>query len=203
MLSGYFLLLADVQRSHVLRKTVAEQMKSLKDEYDRLGRLLEKKSLEEIVQDVDLKLSCNATWVVKDELGEGQEKRQILSNMRASVLVPKSMELSSEIYKRPVDNVPYVFDRKAKKSHYCHNLFTSLLQTQQQESERAANAASSVPLPLGFAPVAGSASFAPPPAGTGPERQLVAPQGSPLLPGMKACVQGWELSWGAFVELSF
>ena len=171
---------------------MAEQFKCLKDEYDRLNRPLDRKTLEEIVADVDLNLSVKATWVVKDHKDAEGNHRQILSNMRSSVWVPAEMQLGS-VQKRAEDFVPFVVDSKTRNSHFCIQLFQRLMAEQTRANAEKA-AFQNVRLP-GSAVATSSGQ----PLQDFPEKGKTKnhdsePQGSQSMPGMKMDPQSHILS---------
>ena len=120
------------------------------------------KSLDEVVHNTELRLSASQEFVVMNvamggEKGpDGETQYFANSSIRESWWVPTSMTLSTIVHKRPGDKVPFVYDEKANKSHFC-------LALQQDLMEKAKGAVSSrdvVPLP-GSSPSTASAPAAP------------------------------------------
>ena len=138
-------------------------------EYNRLGQVLATtKSLDDIVEKVDLQLSANNEYAVlkveraEDKGPEGQDQYFANRTMKQSWWIPTTMKLSAVIHRRPEDKAPFVFDEKNKRSYFCLNL-------QRELAEHAANGFASstgdIPLPK---PVATACAPSAPTIGSAP-----------------------------------
>ena len=120
-----------------LSRNVKTQQSLLIQEYERLGKPLEKHSVEQLIRKVDLDLSKRQTWVVQDHEGPANQK-QFLSNLKLSVWIPPNMTLLNDIV-HDDQAVPMVQTKDGKK-HYCMDIFQMFFKGSSQGS-------AAIPLP--------------------------------------------------------
>ena len=147
---------------HLSRDT-QKQQKLLIDEYERIGKPLERFKVPELVRQVDLQLSKNQQWVIRDSNKGPDGQTQFLSNHKISAWIPACMPVLPNIM-YDTNGIPMVQEKnKAKTSHYCIDLLM-------------ANHSVAPSMPSQVVPLPGSAKAAPalPPVA----------YGSPPLPGM-------------------
>ncbi|CAJ1405664.1 unnamed protein product [Effrenium voratum] len=161
-----------------LSRNIKKQQKLLLDEYERLGKPLDKMTLEELVVQVDRELSRHQCFVVHkpDTKGPNGEER-ILSNTKVSIWLPKG-KWHEEIHFTD-EGTPFIYDEGTKASHFCIDLMKKYLDTPSGSQTGPANSTSNtrkVPLPL--------------PGSDAKKPESSAPASSVPLPGMKPHEKG-------------
>ncbi|CAJ1437234.1 unnamed protein product [Effrenium voratum] len=159
-------------------RNIKKQQKLLLDEYERLGKPLDKMTLKELVVQVDRELSRHQCFVVHkpDTKGPNGEER-ILSNTKVSIWLPKG-KWHEEIHFTD-EGTPFIYDEGTKASHFCIDLMKKYLDTPSGSQTGPANSTSNtrkVPLPL--------------PGSDAKKPESSAPASSVPLPGMKPHEKG-------------
>ena len=110
------------------RTNYKKQLEHLQEEYVRLGQPLKDKTLEQLVDEVDISLSKNQTFCIQS--GEGPDgQKQYLCNRTHGISwwIPASRTFDTQIHRR-ADNVPFVYETSQKVSVYCIDLQKRLMQ---------------------------------------------------------------------------
>lgn len=102
-----------------LSRTVKTQQNLLNQEHERIGSPLDHKSVTTLLRDVDLLLSKDLTWVLRDHNGPSGEK-QFISNMKVSAWLPATLKMKNTVL-FDEKGIPFVNDHDGKQ-HYCLDL---------------------------------------------------------------------------------